>query len=63
MRIMTLILIMQISALISDFDGTLCLTSSLKCSPLQKSTAKIPQEVQTSIAKNFSAYACIHNIK
>jgi hypothetical protein len=42
---------MRVSALISDFDGTLCPTTSVKFSTFQKSIARIPQEVETSLIK------------
>ena len=40
---------MRISALMSDFDGTLCPTSSLKSNLFQKSIARIPQELEVSL--------------
>jgi hydroxymethylpyrimidine pyrophosphatase-like HAD family hydrolase len=42
---------LRISALISDFDGTLCPTSSLKSNLFQKSIARIPQELEVSLLK------------
>ena len=42
---------MRISALMSDFDGTLCPTSSLKSNLFQKSIARIPQELEVSLLK------------
>src|SRR5918994_3049559 len=35
----------------SDFDGTLCPTSSLKSNLFQKSIARIPQELEVSLLK------------
>jgi hydroxymethylpyrimidine pyrophosphatase-like HAD family hydrolase len=42
---------LRISALLSDFDGTLCPTSSLKHNLFQKSVARIPQELEVSLLK------------
>ena len=40
---------MRISALMSDFDGTLCPTSSVKSDPFQKCIARIPQELEMTL--------------
>jgi hypothetical protein len=42
---------LRISALISDFDGTLCPTSSVKSNLFQKSVARIPRELEVSLLK------------